>query len=48
MLSMIGAVVRSNFEGHRKGVILIDNTDDLQRNRAFLDKNVTFNIETNT
>lgn len=47
ILSMIGIIKNTTFTRHTKGVILIDNTDNLQRNRAFLDKPVDYAIESN-
>ena len=47
MLSMIGIIKNTTFTHHKKGVILIDNTDNLQRNRVFLDKRVNYAIESN-
>ena len=44
MLSMQGIIYDVTFTNHRRGVLLIDNTDNLQRNRAFLDKKVDYNI----
>jgi len=47
ILSMIGIIKNMTFTSHSKGVLLIDNTADLQRNRAFLDKYVDYSIESN-
>ena len=47
MLSMIGHIREVTFENHNRGVILIDNTANLQRNRAFLNKIVDYTIEDN-
>lgn len=47
MLSMNGTIKNMTFTGHSRGVLFIDNTADLQRNRAFLDKKVIYSIESN-
>lgn len=47
MLSMIGRIRHTGFTGHSRGVILIDNTANLQRNRAFLDKTVNYTLTDN-
>lgn len=48
MLNVVGIIRNCTFLGHTGGVIRIDNTDDLERSRYFISKQVTYFIESNT